>query len=70
MKSFVLLLLAAVGLVAQPAQAPAGERHEFVITDFHTENGATLPQARVVYTSGHWLDIDSLEDVVSAGSFR
>jgi phosphoenolpyruvate phosphomutase len=25
---------------------------------------------RVVYTSGHWLDIDSLEDVVSAGSFR
>jgi homoserine O-acetyltransferase len=30
------------------------ERHEFVIHDFHTEGGATLPQARVVYgTYGH-----------------
>jgi phosphoenolpyruvate phosphomutase len=25
---------------------------------------------RVIYTTGHWLDIDSLEDVVTAGSFR
>ena len=24
---------------------------------------------RVVYTTGHWLDVDSLEDVVAAGSF-
>ena len=24
---------------------------------------------RVVYTTGHWLDIDSLEDLVAAGSF-
>ena len=24
---------------------------------------------RVIYTTGHWLDIDSLEDVVAAGSF-
>lgn len=24
----------------------------------------------IVYTSGHWLDVDSLADVVSAGSFR
>ena len=30
------------------------ERHEFVIADFQTEGGATLPQARVVYgTYGH-----------------
>ncbi len=30
------------------------ERHEFVIADFRTEGGATLPQARVVYgTYGH-----------------
>jgi phosphoenolpyruvate phosphomutase len=25
---------------------------------------------RVIYSTGHWLDIDSLEDVVTAGSFR
>ena len=25
---------------------------------------------RVVYTTGHWLDIDNLDDVVTAGSFR
>jgi homoserine O-acetyltransferase/O-succinyltransferase len=32
----------------------AQERHEFIIRDFHTEGGATLPQARVVYgTYGH-----------------
>jgi phosphoenolpyruvate phosphomutase len=24
---------------------------------------------RVVYTTGHWLDVDSVEDVISAGSF-
>ncbi len=37
------------------AQAPAtGERHEFVIANFHTESGATLPQVRLVYgTYGH-----------------
>lgn len=30
------------------------EKHEFVIANFHTESGATLPQARVVYgTYGH-----------------
>ena len=26
-----------------------GERHEFVIANFHTESGVTLPQARIVY---------------------
>lgn len=37
------------------AQGPAtGERHEFVIANFHTESGVTLPQVRVVYgTYGH-----------------
>jgi phosphoenolpyruvate phosphomutase len=24
---------------------------------------------RVLYTAGHWLDINSLDDVVQAGSF-
>jgi phosphoenolpyruvate phosphomutase len=26
-------------------------------------------RVRVVYTTGHWLDVDSLDDVVAAGSF-
>jgi len=26
-------------------------------------------QVRVVYTTGHWLDVDSLDDVLAAGSF-
>ncbi|HEY2014740.1 MAG TPA: alpha/beta fold hydrolase [Bryobacteraceae bacterium] len=34
------------GLAQSPVTA---ERHEFVITDFHTESGVTLPKARVVY---------------------
>ncbi len=27
-------------------------------------------QVRVIYTTGHWLDVDSLDDVLAAGSFR
>jgi homoserine O-acetyltransferase/O-succinyltransferase len=39
--------------VANP-KAPPSERHEFVITNFKTESGVTLPQARIVYgTYGH-----------------
>jgi homoserine O-acetyltransferase/O-succinyltransferase len=39
---------------AQNAKAPPSERHEFVISNFKTESGVTLPQARVVYgTYGH-----------------
>jgi homoserine O-acetyltransferase len=34
---------------AAPPDAPKGERHEFVIPNFHTESSVTLPQARVVY---------------------
>jgi homoserine O-acetyltransferase/O-succinyltransferase len=43
-------------LIAQPAARPAdkGERHEFVISNFKTESGVTLPQVHVVYgTYGH-----------------
>src|SRR5271170_3513682 len=52
MKALSLALFCNVILMAQ---APAtGERHEFVIANFHTESGVTLPQARVVYgTYGH-----------------
>src|SRR5579862_8211616 len=35
-------------------QADQPDRHEFVIKDFHTESGTTLPEAHIVYgTYGH-----------------
>jgi homoserine O-acetyltransferase len=57
----LLLLLALLSSVysvrAQDApnpKAPPSERHEFVISNFKTESGVTLPQARIVYgTYGH-----------------
>jgi homoserine O-acetyltransferase/O-succinyltransferase len=50
MNKLVLLLLISRAAFAQ--ERP--ERHEFVIQDFHTEAGATLPEARIVYgTYGH-----------------
>jgi homoserine O-acetyltransferase len=47
----LVALFLAPSLVAQNAapQAPASEQHEFVISNFKTESGVTLPQARVVY---------------------
>jgi len=57
MKKLILLLLIAQTLLAQDAKPPKGpeaERHEFVIANFKTESGVTLPEARVVYgTYGH-----------------
>jgi homoserine O-acetyltransferase len=59
MKKLVLLLLLSQTLIAQnhdqqKSQPVKGERHEFVIANFKTESGVTLPQARVVYgTYGH-----------------
>jgi homoserine O-acetyltransferase/O-succinyltransferase len=39
---------------APDPKAPPSERHEFVISNFKTESGVTLPQARIVYgTYGH-----------------
>lgn len=50
----LVLLFGAPGLTAQTAEPEKGERHEFVISNFRTEHGATLPVARVVYgTYGH-----------------
>ena len=57
MKCLPLLLVAgqiilAHSLCAQEAanpNAPPSERHEFVIANFKTESGVTLPQARIVY---------------------
>jgi homoserine O-acetyltransferase len=45
----VLLLLLSRALLAQDSGIPKPERHEFTITDFHTEGGVVLPQARIVY---------------------
>ena len=41
MRKLALVLFASVAF--------AQDRHEFVMNDFHTELGATLPQARIVY---------------------
>src|SRR5271169_6120020 len=57
MKKLILLLLISQTvfthrLLAQKAAestADKGERHEFVITNFKTESGVTLPEARLVY---------------------
>jgi homoserine O-acetyltransferase len=43
----LLLILICHALVAQSPST--GDRHEFVITNFPTESGVTLPAARVVY---------------------
>src|SRR5881394_655041 len=54
-KKLILLLLASLAgqsVLAQEkvdAKVPKAERHEFVIANFRTESGVTLPQARVVY---------------------
>lgn len=52
MKKLILLLAVAQSLPAQEVAKPkpdAPEAREFVIPNFHTEGGATLPEARVVY---------------------
>ena len=61
-KLALFLLLVSQIVIAQESKPPAavsspaekGERHEFVITNFRTESGVTLPRALVVYgTYGH-----------------
>src|ERR1700730_989942 len=57
MKKLILLIFIAQSAFAQAPgekKREQGERHEFVIANFRTESGVTLPQARVVYgTYGH-----------------
>jgi len=54
---FLFILLVSISLIAQDAasnKSEPSERHEFLIANFKTESGVTLPQARVVYgTYGH-----------------
>jgi homoserine O-acetyltransferase len=56
-RRFVILLLVAPVLLAQNRannQAGTPDRHEFVIANFKTESGVTLPEAHIVYgTYGH-----------------
>jgi homoserine O-acetyltransferase len=57
MKKLILLLFISKALIVQALfaqeaanpKAPPSERHEFVISNFKTESGVTLPQARVIY---------------------
>jgi homoserine O-acetyltransferase len=51
---FVVLMAQALMAQSAPDKKEQGERHEFVISNFRTESGVTLPQAHVVYgTYGH-----------------
>src|SRR5260370_23674433 len=54
MKQLTLLVVISHALLAQNAPTsgpPTGEQHEFIIANFHTESGVTLPQARIVYAT-------------------
>ena len=61
----LVLLAAAVPALSQSSAAPAAqpaaptpERHEFVIHNFHTESGAVLPEAHIVYGTYGTLNAD------------
>lgn len=70
MKKYKVMLIILVALVAwgvstQEAaenKAEKGERHEFVIANFKTESGVTLPQAHLVY--GTYGKLDAAKDNV------
>ena len=57
MKKLIFLLVIccqAVWAQDAPKKPETGEQHEFVISNFHTESGVTLPVARIEYgTYGH-----------------
>jgi len=55
MKTIAVLVTFCAALAGQTS---AGERHEFVIHDFRTESGVTLPEARVVYGTYGKLNAD------------
>jgi len=50
----LLLALAPVVSLGQTAEKLTPVRHDFVIKNFHTESGVTLPEVHVIYgTYGH-----------------
>lgn len=54
-------------LVAELAADPANRKAK--LHQLLTALAARGEKIRVIYATGHWLDVDSLEDVVAAGSF-
>lgn len=54
-------------VVADMARQPANRLAK--LHHLLTELVVRGEKVRVLYTTGHWLDVDSLEDVVAAGSF-
>ncbi|RMF95879.1 MAG: phosphoenolpyruvate mutase, partial [Gammaproteobacteria bacterium] len=54
-------------LVAELAAEPANRRAK--LHRLLNELVARGERVRVVYTTGHWLDVDTLDDLVAAGSF-
>ena len=56
-------------LVAELVNAPDGSGRKMKMPELLNvliEQGSTI---RTIYTAGHWLDVDSVEDVVASGSF-
>ena len=51
-------------LLADPANRRA-KMHHLLAELVHSGE-----EVRVIYATGHWLDVDSLDDLVAAGSFR
>src|SRR5260221_14568701 len=51
LRALLALVLIASPITARTQNAPphAAEHHEFLIENFRTESGATLPKARIVY---------------------
>jgi phosphoenolpyruvate phosphomutase len=63
-KGFAIIKTALDDLLSNPAH------QKFKMPDLINmliENGNTV---RVIYTTGHWLDIDTVEDLVAAGDFN
>ena len=58
-----LLRAAVSAIVADPANRKA-KLHQLLAS-----LAADGKEIRAVYTTGHWLDVDSVEDVIAAGSF-
>jgi homoserine O-acetyltransferase len=58
MKILLVLFVFVNSLLAQRPPGETAERHEFVIHNFRTENGATIPTARIVYGTYGQLNAD------------
>src|SRR5580704_13609619 len=64
MKILLVLFVFVNSLLAQRPPGETAERHEFVIHNFRTENGATIPTARIVYGTYGQLNADKSNAVL------